>query len=406
MAVRHHRPARRGLTGAVSALALLALAGCGGTPSAGPALGEKHDSPSASPTPTPAVSITSNVKRDATDVRVNRMVELSATDGTFRNVLVHSLKGEKVPGGLNAAQTRWTATSRLEPGKKYVVQAVAEDSEGMTKTFSSRFSTANLSLDEQTYPSISPLDGSTVGVGMPIMIHFDVPVADRKNFQKHMKVTSSAGQKGRFYWIDDQNVHYRPPHYWKPGSTINVDVAVNSVSAGNGIYGQEDRKVSFTVGRSMVSKVNTQTDQMKVFRDGKLLRTIPITTGQQPKFTTRSGIKVIVEKFRHKRMNSETIGIDPNSADGYDLDDVEYAMRVTYSGEFVHAAPWSVGSQGRANVSHGCTGMSTDNAAWLYNQSIPGDVVEYTGTSKQMTLTNGYGDWNLSWSSWEKGSAL
>jgi lipoprotein-anchoring transpeptidase ErfK/SrfK len=178
------------------------------------------------------------------------------------------------------------------------------------------------------------------------------------------------------------------------------------VSAGTGIYGQEDRKVSFTVGRPMVSKVNIQTDQMKVFRDGKLLRTIPITTGQQPKFTTRSGIKVIVEKFRHKRMNSETIGIDPNSADGYDLDDVEYAMRVTYSGEFVHAAPWSVGSQGYANVSHGCTGMSTENAAWLYDQSIPGDVIEYTGTSKQMTLTNGYGDWNLGWRSWEKGSAL
>ena len=156
----------------------------------------------------------------------------------------------------------------------------------------------------------------------------------------------------------------------------------------------------------MVSKVNIQTHQMKVFRDGRLLRTIPITTGEQPKFTTRSGIKVIVEKFRHKRMNSETIGIDPNSADGYDLDDVEYAMRVTYSGEFVHAAPWSVGSQGRANVSHGCTGMSTDNAAWLYNQSMPGDVVEYTGSSKGMTLTNGYGDWNLSWGSWEKGSAL
>jgi lipoprotein-anchoring transpeptidase ErfK/SrfK len=178
------------------------------------------------------------------------------------------------------------------------------------------------------------------------------------------------------------------------------------VSAGNGIYGQEDRKVSFSVARSMVSKVNIQTHQMRVFRDGKLVRTIPITTGEQPKFTTRSGIKVIVEKFRHKRMNSETIGIDPNSADGYDLDDVEYAMRVTYSGEFVHAAPWSVGSQGHANVSHGCTGMSTDNAAWLYDQSIPGDVVEYTGSSKGMTLTNGYGDWNLSWGSWEKGSAL
>ena len=115
---------------------------------------------------------------------------------------------------------------------------------------------------------------------------------------------------------------------------------------------------------------------------------------------------MIVEKFRHKRMNSETIGIDPNSADGYDLDDVEYAMRVTYSGEFVHAAPWSVGQQGYSNVSHGCTGMSTANAAWLYNQSKPGDVVEYTGTDRHMTLDNGYGDWNESLAQYAKGSAL
>ena len=156
----------------------------------------------------------------------------------------------------------------------------------------------------------------------------------------------------------------------------------------------------------MVSKVNMDTDQMRVFQNGKLIRTIPITTGEQPKFTTRSGIKVIVEKYRHKRMNSETIGIDPNSADGYDIDDVEYAMRVTYSGEFVHAAPWSVGSQGSSNVSHGCTGMSTTNAAWLYNLTNVGDVVQYVGTDKGMTLTNGFGDWNENFADYQSGSAL
>ena len=127
--------------------------------------------------------------------------------------------------------------------------------------------------------------------------------------------------------------------------------------------------------------MNAQTHQMQVFSNGKLLRTIPITTGK-PGFTTRSGIKVIIEKFDSKRMNSETIGIDPDSADGYDLDDVQWAMRVTYSGEFVHAAPWSVGSQGYANVCHGCTGMSTANAEWLYDMSKRGDVVEYTGTDR------------------------
>jgi lipoprotein-anchoring transpeptidase ErfK/SrfK len=185
-----------------------------------------------------------------------------------------------------------------------------------------------------------------------------------------------------------------------------VDVDINSIPAGAGIYGQESRHVSFDIGDAHVYKVNMDTHQMRVFSNGSLLRTIPITTGEEPKFTTRSGVKVILEKFREKRMNSETIGIDRNSPDGYDIDDVEYAMRVTYSGEFVHAAPWSVGSQGSANVSHGCTGMSTANAAWLYNMTSRGDVVEYTGTDKPMTLTNGYGDWNLDFADWASGSAL
>lgn len=155
----------------------------------------------------------------------------------------------------------------------------------------------------------------------------------------------------------------------------------------------------------MISKVDAETHQMKVFQNGKLLRTIPITTGK-PGFTTRSGVKVIIEKFRIKQMNSETIGINPGDPEAYNIDDVEYAMRVTYSGEFVHAAPWSTGYQGYSNVSHGCTGMSTDNAAWLYNLSKVGDVVEYTGTDAYMTLDNGYGDWNMPFKEYAKGSAL
>ena len=214
---------------------------------------------------------------------------------------------------------------------------------------------------------------------MPVIVRFDVPVSDKKAIEKHLSVTNSSGQKGAWRWISDSEVHWRPVHYWKPGTDVTVKADVNSIPAGNGVYGQLSRTSTFHVGDAVVSKVNAATHQMKTFINGKLARTTPITTGK-PGFTTRSGIKVIVEKFRHKRMNSETIGIANNSADGYDLDDVEYAMRVTYSGEFLHAAPWSVGSQGYANVSHGCTGMSTANAAWLYSISKPGDVVDYTGT--------------------------
>jgi len=399
-------PAQRALAGAFAALLVFPLAaGCANKAGVGTTAKGDGGSPSSTPTPVSKVKITSNVKRGSSNVAVDRMVKLDAAGGTFRTVMVRTQKGEKVAGALNRDRTSWLAKGRLEPGKQYLVRAVAADSGGTARNYDAAFGTADLGLDQQTFASVSPLNGQTVGVGMPIMVHFDIPVINKKKFEQHMHVTSSAGQKGSFNWIDSQNVHYRPMNYWKAGSTINVNIDVNSLSAGNGVYGQESRKLSFDVGRSMVSKVNAKTHKLQVFRDGSLVRTIPVTAGK-PGFITRSGTKVIIEKIRSKRMNSETIGIDPKSANGYDLKKVEYTMRVTFSGEFLHAAPWSVASQGKTNVSHGCTGMSTTNAAWLYDNSMVGDPVEYTGTNRPMTLTNGYGDWNTSWASWKSGSAL
>jgi lipoprotein-anchoring transpeptidase ErfK/SrfK len=279
------------------------------------------------------------------------------------------------------------------------------DENGTSQTRTTHFRTESLTLDQQTYPSIAPLSGQTVGIGMPVIVKFDVPVTDRASIEKNLHVVSKPAQKGSWHWISDNEVHWRPASYWKPGTKVTVNADINGVPAGHGIFGQLDRSSTFTIGASHVYKVNIQTDQLKVYDNGHLTRTIPITTGM-PGFTTRSGTKVIIEKDRFHTMNSETIGIDPNSAQGYNIKDVEYAMRLTYSGEFLHAAPWSVAYQGHSNVSHGCTGMSTANAGWLYHHSQIGDVVEYTGSSKMMTLTNGYGDWNEPFSQYKTGSAL
>ena len=337
-------------------------------------------------------------------VPIDHDVTVSAEHALLSSVDVKSSAGD-VTGRLSADKREWTATGRLEPGTDYVVRAVAESSDGQRVTRTSRFHTEDLTLDEQTYASVAPLQGETVGVGMPVIVTFDVPVTDKASIERHMSVRATPSQQGSWHWLSDHEVHWRPKSYWKAGTDVSVDVDINSVPAGDGVYGQESREVSFHVGDSVVSKVNADTDQMRTFINGKLAKTTPITTGK-PGFTTRSGVKVIIEKFRHKRMNSETVGINRNSPEAYDIDDVEYAMRVTYSGEFLHAAPWSVSSQGRENVSHGCTGMSTANAAWLYNISKRGDVVEYTGTDRPMSLTNGYGDWNESFAEYAQGSAL
>ena len=347
--------------------------------------------------------LSANVDRGATDVPVSTLVSVAAEGGALTSVQVSSETGQ-VAGSMSSDAATWTATQRLEPGTTYTVKAVAQDAAGDQQTRrKTRFTTQALTLSQQTYASVAPLQGETVGVGMPVIVTFDIPVRNKAEFEKNMVVNSTPQQVGAWHWLSESEAHWRPKNYWKSGTKVSVDINVNGVDAGNGIYGQQDRTVDFEIGDANIYKVSAKTYQMKVFSNGKLLRTIPITTGKAG-FTTRSGTKVIVEKFESKRMNSETVGITGSEA--YDIDDVQYAMRLTYSGEFIHAAPWSVGSQGNANVSHGCTGMSTDNARWLYSMSKRGDVVEYTGTDRPMTFTNGYGDWNQPFSKFARGSAL
>jgi lipoprotein-anchoring transpeptidase ErfK/SrfK len=389
---------------ALAALALSAtLLAAGLSACSGQAAGDDTDGAQPGKADVPAVVVSTNLA-SAQSVPVDTRLKLSIEHGTLTTVSVRSSEG-RLRGALAADGATWKATGRLEPGQEYVVRTVAKDETGAAARTTTRFHTADLSLDQQTWADVAPLDGETVGIGMPVIVTFDVAVSDRATIEKHMKVVSSPAQRGAWHWLNDNEVHWRPATYWKAGTDVTVDVDINSVPAGGGIYGQESRHIQFHVGDAHVYKVNAQTYQMQVYSNGSLLRTIPITTGKAG-FTTRSGIKVIVEKFREKRMNSETVGIPAGSADAYDIDDVEYAMRLTYSGEFIHAAPWSVGSQGYDNVSHGCTGMSTANAGWLYAMTIRGDVVEYVGTDRPMTFDNGFGDWNVSFSDYKSGSAL
>lgn len=403
MTVRSHRTR---LSALVATGLLVLVSACASTPTSNGTDSAPAGKAPSKAAPESVAKITANLRPRARDVDLATKVRLKVDSGTFSAVQVTGPDGGIVEGRLNPAKTRWVSQGRLQAASRYQITSTAVDAKGLENSYEARFRTRALSLDEQTYPSFVPLEGQTVGVGMPVIIRFDVPITDKAAIEKHLQVVSRPAQAGAFHWMSSQEVHWRPQNYWQPGTDVTVKADIKGVPAGNGIYGQLDRQINFHVGRSMVSKVDMNSHQMRVFENGKLIRTIPITTGQQPKFTTRSGTKVIIEKFRHKRMNSETIGIDPNSADGYDLDDVEYAMRVTYSGEFLHAAPWSVASQGRANVSHGCTGMSPENAGWLYNRTLVGDVVEYTGTSRYMSLTNGFGDWNASFPDYRAGSAL
>lgn len=348
-----------------------------------------------------AASITARPS-GTTPVKPGEPIIVTAVGGHLADVDVLGPKGP-LPGTLSDDGTRWQADVRsLRYNSTYRVQATAIDARGVETTSTNEFSTIAPSKFF-TGEVVSPAAGSTVGVGMPVVVSFDRPIKNRADVERALIVRTPTAIEGAWAWRDGTTVEFRPKSYW-PGN-IPVEVVANfqGLESSGDIYGKGGLESSFKIGPSMVTKVDAATHEAQVLRDGAVIRTIPITTGKQG-FETRSGTKVIVSKERTRIMDAATGGTDRGDPEYYRLT-VEYAMRVTYSGEFVHAAPWSVGSQGRANVSHGCIGMSTSNAQWLYDQTLVGDVVEVTGTSSAQNLGNGITVWNESWPQWLARSA-
>jgi lipoprotein-anchoring transpeptidase ErfK/SrfK len=383
----------------VSSLAL--LSGCTSTPSAsGPAAQaavDAGDEPKVS-----AATIDVTPASASVDVPIDQPVTVTAAAGKLTAVTLTDQKDRTVAGAMSADGASWTSTDPLRIADHYRLVASAVDSDGVRAERSAFFATVSPRKVLET--SISPLSGQSVGVGMPIIVRFNTAVRDRAAVEQALTVTSSKPAEGAWSWVSDTEVHYRPKDYWPAYSDVKLDVNLKNVDAGRGVWGMASRTVKFRTGSSMVSVVDVDRHTLSVFRNGKKTRVIPVTTGKA-EFLTRNGIKVILEKHTMKIMDSTTVGIPKSSPEYYRLE-VPYAMRVTWSGEFVHAAPWSTGDQGRDNVSHGCVGMSMSNAIWLFNQSQVGDIVKVVGSSRPLEPGNGYTDWNVSWTDWLAGSAL
>ena len=327
-------------------------------------------------------------------------IVVTASDGQLAEVSVMGPKGP-VKGDLSADGTVWTAKRpTLAFGSTYTVEATAIDPRGVATNHTDEFRT----LEPKDFFSgrVAPGEGAIVGVGMPITVTFDREIKNKDEVERALVVYTPTPLEGAWSWNGPDTVEFRPKDYWPGNIDVTVDLNLKGVQGSKGVYGQGNRSTTFSIGPSMITKVDAQTHQAKIFRDGEKVRTIPITTGKAG-FETRSGVKVIVSKERTRVMDAATGGTEESDPEYYRIE-VEYAMRVTYTGEFVHAAPWSVGSQGYANVSHGCIGMSTSNAQWLYDQTNVGDVVEVTGTSNPQNLGNGITVWNETWDEWLAGS--
>lgn len=231
-----------------------------------------------------------------------------------------------------------------------------------------------------TAPSINPGGGEVVGVAQPIIVRFNDAIGDRGAAERAIRITSNPPVAGHFYWFNDRQVRWRPNEFWPANTQVTVEAG--------------GARSSYSIGDALVTVADDATKQITVTRNGAVVKTMPTSMGK-PGHETPNGTYVVGDKFRNMIMDSSTYGVPVKSPEGYRVE-VEYATRMSNSGIFVHAAPWSVGSQGSANVSHGCLNVSTENGRWFFENAKKGDPVIVRNTAGG--VINGYdglGDWNL-----------
>ncbi len=393
---RSSRP-HRALRGAAALAGLCAvvLTSC--------SLPDSVDSPAAPPaeaTPAPDPTVTWSAD-DGGTVKPGDDLRVRVTDGTLQALDVLDHDGKALPASV-AADTG-TVTD-LPPGRILTVTVTSAGADG---TISHAVRTIRTAAPEHPLKAtVTPGDDATVGVGQPVVVTFNTAVDDRAAAERALSVhvDRSVGDAG-WYWFNDTQVQYRPKAYWPTGTKVTVRAALNDVRTGKTTWGVRDTTSTFTVGRSQILKIDANEHMMTVLRNGKAVRSVPVSLGQHKgTWRTRSGVKTIMSIERTVRMDSATVGITGDGA--YDHD-VPYAMRLTWSGEYVHGAPWSEWAQGKQDVSHGCTNISLANAKWLFENSLVGDPVETAGTGRPMEPGNGWGGaWDVAWKDWKAGSAL
>ncbi|WP_344529237.1 L,D-transpeptidase [Streptomyces albiaxialis] len=396
MSDRSNRTRRRAVLSCATLLAPLTvgLTACGG-----------DDADPLSSAPYDASDVVAvNAGDDSRTVDPDKPLDITASGGedTLTDVLATDAAGRVLPGELSADGRRWRSTAPLAAGVRYTVQISTENEDGAPGRRTTHFETKP--SDKRLKVTLGP-DSGTYGVGQPLTAELSHRVKnprEREIVERALRVDSKPRVEGAWHWVDSKELHYRPREYWPAHASITLRSALQGLKVRDGLYGGPSKPVKMRTGDRVEAIADGSSLVMRVKKNGKTVQSVPITTGKAG-YRTRNGIKVVLGKESFVRMTSASIG----SSDFYDLP-VYWATRLTWSGEYAHAAPWSVGSQGVSNTSHGCTGMSTGAARTFFNSIRQGDIVTHVNTDgeKMPTFGNGFGDWNMPWKEWREGSAL
>ena len=333
----------------------------------------------------------------ATEIPIDSTVSVIADVGRISAVTVADDSGTTISGALDGGGKAWRSSGGLALKTSYAVtvDAVGPSGRPMQQVthFKSLVPAAILGL------TLTPSKGLTVGIAQPIVFRFDHNVTNKDALISKLHITATPAVNGGWKWFSPKELHFRPEKYWPTGQQVTVKADLANFDAGAGIWATASSTTSFTVGDAHVSTVNVATHVMTVTSNGKAIATYPISAGRT-KYPTMGGIHIDLYRQQDVHMISSSVGIPVNSADGYD-EHVFWNVNITDGGEFVHAAPWSTGAQGRSNVSHGCVNLSPANAQAFYNFSRIGDVIEVVGSPRAPDLgDHGTMDWNTPWAAW------
>ncbi|MEW2358614.1 Ig-like domain-containing protein [Spirillospora sp. NPDC029432] len=388
----------------VTVLAVLAT-GCAGCTGGGDGTARPAVSPAgAVPAPAPAIAIEPG--DGSRDVRPDRPVVVSAVRGTLDRVIVRG-GGSTAGGRLSADRRSWRTRWPLRPATSYTVTATGTGAEGERTALSGRFSTLR-PAGTFRIADVTPRSGETVGAGMPLIVTFDRPITRRRAVERALSVRMSRPVPAAWRWTGPRQVVLRPRHYWPAGQRVTLQARTTGVRAARGVYGTAGHVATFTVGPRRISTVDVRRHRMTVRENGRVVRSAGISAGKGGKraYTTTSGVHLAMGKYDPVTMTSAWMGVTDPKDPRYYKKRVRHAVQISSSGEYVHAAPWSVKDQGRRNVSHGCVNAPPEFARWFHARSLRGDVITVTGTDRPLEWDNGWGHWQIPWRRWVAGSAF
>jgi lipoprotein-anchoring transpeptidase ErfK/SrfK len=383
-------------------IVVVVVPGAGACSSKGPGAPEKVIFDKASPYSDLLIpKLTASVTDGAVGVSVGAPVTVSAEGGVLAGVTLVNENGRSVNGQLSPDGVRWSTSEPLGFNRRYTLTAKAR---GLGGVASRQMIFETQSPQDLTMPYVLPLDGEVVGVGEPVAIRFDEDIADRAAAEKAIAIKADPPVEGAFYWLNNREVRWRPKEFWHSGTAVSVAVNTYGVKLGDGLFGEDNVNTHFTIGDEVIVTVDDSTKTLTVHVNGDAVKTMPVSMGKDST-PTANGTYIVGERYKHIIMDSSTYGVPVNSPNGYRTD-VDWATQISYSGVFVHAAPWSVGAQGHTNTSHGCINVNTSNAMWFYDHIKRGDVVQISNTvGPTLSGTEGLGDWNIPWEQWHAGNA-